>query len=159
MTIKQILDAEVGQKFGGIDVVIKTCKKLWQDTNCQWIQQVVLFDKTSDALADVKIGVYEPLQRNSIIHIIVAEVQEGVLETGSKTNKKIYIDQFSQLTDSITEPELGNISEIADKIVRSKIRCLLVAADRRERIEIDKDKIDEYKTEINYWVEFVFTGK
>ncbi len=142
MTIKQILDAEVGQKFGGIDVVIKTCKKLWQDADCQWIQQVVLFDKTGDVLADVKIGVYEPLQRNSIMHIIVAEVQEGVLETGSKTHKKIYIDQFSRLTGSIiTGPELGNISEIADKITRSKIKhgltCAYIQSGREpDRIEI-----------------------
>ena len=145
MTVKQILDMPIGQKFGGTDVAIKTCKKTWQVGDV-WMQQVVISDETGDALVDVKIGEYIPLQRGSVLHITVGIIQPGVVEKGDNSIKKIYIDQF-MLPISGSEPDI-EFGEV-DKIVRSKIKCWLVSA----RLQRTDDPID--KKYINSLVDYV----
>lgn len=157
MTIKELLDAEIGTVFTDFDVTIKTCKKMWQQEDEKWVQQIVISDNTGDALADVMLYKYAPLIRNTTLHVIYLVVQPGVPEAGDKTDKKLFIKRSVTPTD-IGEPELGSISDVTDQIVRSKIRCHLVSADRQAKFQVYKDKIDEYKAEINYWVEFVLTG-
>lgn len=126
LTIKQMLESKIGERFGDVEKIIKTCKKKWQ-TDGKWIQQVVITDTTGDILADVNIGKNIPLIRGTPIKIIVAEIQS------SEKGNKVYIDQFSQPTSS--EPDLTPYDQFQsdwekanEKIIRSKIKCWLVAA-------------------------------
>jgi hypothetical protein len=142
MNIKEVLEMPIGQKFGGFDVVIKTCKKKWELKGV-WTQQAILFDNTGDILADVNIGKNIPLNRGSVLHITVGEVQQGVIEVGDNSIKKIYIDQFV-LPATIGEPaEAMEFFYDANQVVRSKVKCWLVSAVLQAGGEVDKDKIDE----------------
>lgn len=138
MNIEQILNMPVGQKFGGFDVVIKTAKKRWE-LDGAWMQQIIITDETGDALADVNIKKNIPLRRGSSLYIIVGEVQQGVTEVGSVSQKKIYIDQFT-LPSQIGEPAIEY--NMTDKITRSKIKCWLVAATLQAGNCVDKQIID-----------------
>jgi hypothetical protein len=128
ITIKRILEAEVGEKFGGIELTVKTVKKKW-DTGKETIQQVVFSDTTGDILADIKLAKgkygYDTIIRNSPIKIVVAEIQ------ASENSKKLYVDQYIRRT--VTEPEItpydGYMNGIEPiEVIRSKIKCWQVAA-------------------------------
>ena len=124
MNISDIIKIPVGGKFGGLDVVMKTCKKRWK-VGSKWMQQVVLSDETGDTLADINVVKNIPLQRGSVLHIVVGMIQAGVAEVGKPTDNRIYIDQF-ELPSTIGEPEINY--SMTDKITRSKIKCWLVSA-------------------------------
>ena len=116
----------VGQKLGGFDLTIKTAKKKWQiiyppkdAIDNFWMQQALLTDETGDILADVKLKGNIPLQRTQQLHVTVAEIQQG------ETGVKLYVDQYEIPT--LTEPPFVPDFTEADKIVRSKIKCWLVA--------------------------------
>lgn len=153
MDIKQVLAMPVGQKFGGFDVVIKTCKKKWQEASgtYSWMQQVIISDKSGDALADVNIVKNISLQRGSVLHITVAEIQQGVPEVSKVLFKKIYIDQFVLPTD-IGEPPLQYDIDGPAGIVDGKIRHGLTCA------YIQAGKTPD-KSEILKWTKFIITGQ
>ena len=140
MNIAQILEMPIGQKFGGFDIAIKTCKKKWE-ANGKWTQQIVMSDETGDAIADVNIERNIPLQRGSVLHITIGVIQASVAEVGKVGEKRIYIDQFV-LPSVIGEPEIEY--SMTDKITRSKIKCWLVSAclQNDSKQMIDRPKID-----------------
>ena len=144
MTIQQILQMPVGQRFGGGDYTVKTCKKKWTDSG-RWVQQVVLSDESGDMLVDVNIEKNIGLQRCSILHVVVGLVQHGVAEVSSDNKKRIYIEQFTQ--PSIPEPTLS--MSMDERIARSKVRCWLVAAclQHDPKADIDETKLDRH---VNY---------
>ncbi len=151
MNIKDILAMPIDQKFGSVDVVVKTCKKMWQ-VNENWIHQVVITDKSGDALADVNVGKNIPLRRGWPIHITVGIIQTGVKEVSKDSSKKVYIDQFV-LPAGMTEPEEDLNLSLYDKTVRSKVKCWIVSACLQGSgfdVEYDKSKIDKI---IDYIIE------
>ncbi len=138
----------IGQKFGGFDVVIKTCKKKWE-LKGKWVQQIVILAVTCVVLADVNIQISVTLHSGTVLHMTVGIVQE-VVETG----KKIYIDQFT-LPSDIGEPEQQFTTPLygtTDNIIRGKIRCWLVASYIQAKRHIDKAEIEEL-------VDYVIDGK
>ena len=139
MSIKQVLEMPIGSKFGGFDVVIKTCKKKWMVKD-KWVQQVILSDDSGDILAEVNTTKKYSLNRNLVLHITVGIVQAGVPEVGKEGFKKIYIDQFT--SPAISEPELDY--SMGDKITRSKIKCWLVSAKLQANQPVDKTEINDY---------------
>ena len=146
MNIKQVLDMPVGQKFGGFDVTIKTCKKRWQVKE-KWVQQIVITDTSGDAIADVNVIRNSPLQRGSALHITVGIVQAG------ETGKKLYIDQFV-FPDIVSEPtQIGYDFDVDafDRQIDGKIRHGLVCSYIRSGNFVDKD-------EIRKLVKFIKTG-
>lgn len=139
--IKQILDMPIGQRLGGFVLTIKTAKKTWQ-INDVWYHQVLVMDETGEMWADFKIGTYKPLHRGSAYRVIVAEVQHE-----EKHGKKLFVDQFAPIVD-IGEPSEPFYQGESERVVRSKIKCLLVAAYIQAGARIDE-------TEINGLVEYI----
>jgi len=146
ITIKQILEAPVGERFGGIELTVKTAKK-WFQVGEKWIHQVVLTDATGDILADVKLGFRKlptVLIRGETIKIIVAEVQAAVPgKQNVQTGKKLYVDQFRRPPGKTADEHLAEEEEQielwkveAAQIVRSKIKCLLVSSKVRTGADI-----------------------
>lgn len=132
ITIKQLLEMKVGSKIGGGFVLtVKKTKKAVQLPNKHYIHTVVLFDSTSEMLADFKdpggAGVYNPMKKGNEYKIIVAEIQQAEPQAG----KKLWVDQFSVVRGG-SEPEVGY--EPGDDYpdwrvtVRGKIRHGLVCA-------------------------------
>lgn len=120
MTIADILKYPIGRRFGGCDLEVKHARKLRNPKDKGiWYQEVVLVDETGEITADIKVGKRTALHRMNEIHLIVAEIQQ------CEGGKKIYIDQFSQPTQS--EPdEWKPLPTPTD--VRSRVKCWLVAA-------------------------------
>ncbi len=135
ITIAQIKKMPVGTKLAGFAncFTIKTAKKSWP-VGDEWMHQVLLTDKTGDMLADVNIGKYIPLIGGSEIRIIVAEVQET--EVRNVPTLKLYVDQF-ELPVCIGDSPMEDIDYYL-KTVRSKVKCLLVAAYTGAGNDIDK---------------------
>ena len=140
----------IGQGTGGYTLTIKTRKKKWQVGEIWW-QQIILMDETGEIPADVKLGVYKPLDGKIEIHIIVAEVQEA--EYLGKDRKKLLVDQFSIPTQTVDEfqSKQDEIDREVKLVVESKVRCWLVSASIQGK-DLTKDKILE-------WQEFVLTGE
>lgn len=120
MTVNQLLGMDIGSKTGGFTLDIKTAKKKWQLADQTWVQQVLLTDATGDILADVKLGGYTPLSRDSLIHIIVCEIQP------TDTGKKLFIDQWD-IGGATSEPPSFAEDEY-QKSIRGKIKHGLIAA-------------------------------
>lgn len=141
MDIKQILQMPIGQKLGGFVLAVKTAKKKWQIGD-NWVHQVLFVDSTGEILADVNIGKYIPLQRGREYRVVVAEVQAE-----EKLGKKLYVDQFAAITQ-IGEPD--NVMDFpageSERVIKSKIKCWLVAAciqGGKQIEDISYDEIDE----------------
>ncbi len=147
ITIQQLKNMPDKERCGGFELTIKTAKKKWQigDT---WMHQVLLMDNTGEMLADVNIGKNIPLQRQQVIRIIVAEVQD------SESGKKLYIDQFTIV--SATEPEWES-GQMWDAVTEGKIRHGLVCSLIRAKGQIYIG--DSEKEDINSLVKFIQTGK
>ncbi len=120
ITVKQLLDAEIGAKTGGFALTIKTVKKRWQVKD-KWIHQVVLNDTTGDILTDVVKDSNAPFFRNNDLYIVVCEIQ------ASENGKKLVVHEWKQETFSEPPEPNWNVNE-ADRVVRSKIKCWLVAS-------------------------------
>ena len=132
ITIKELQDAEAGQKIGGFKKTIKKTKKLWQ-VGKHWIHQVVLMDETGEMLADVKVGGYNPLIRNTEIIIVTAETRDA------DVGRILYVDEFR--FELVNEPPgIPNFTG-DDRVVRSKIKCWLVAATLQSGETVDKPRI------------------
>lgn len=135
ITVKQILAAPVGERFGGIELTIKTTKKMLQ-IGKRWLHSVVLTDNTGDILADVNMRQRNPLVRGESIRIIVAEIQALVPDNSkvSASGKKLYIDQYRVPTSTADEMLATEEEELAlwekerERTIRSKIKCLLVSS-------------------------------
>ena len=127
MRIKQLLMQPIGQKIGAFPLSIKTYKKNWQVGKIWWCQ-VICMDETGEMPVDVKIGAqYNPIRgRGSVIHVIVAEVQEA--EYLGKDRKKLVVDQFT-IPETIGEPpQTDNYYGENPQVIRGKVKCWLVAA-------------------------------
>ena len=131
ITIKELQDAEP-QKIGGFKKTIKKTKKLWQ-VGEDWIHQVVLMDETGEMLADVKVGKRNPLIRATEIQIIVAETRD------TDVGRILYVDQFA--FEQFSEPPFTQNFQGEERVVRSKIKCWLVAATIQSGKEVDESKI------------------
>ncbi len=154
MTIEQLLNGAVGEKTGGGFVMsIKTFKKTWE-TEEGWFQQIILMDKTGEMPADVFLGKkYDTLRgKGNQIKIIVCEIQEA--EYLGKDRKKLYIDQYATLTQTVSEYEARiNEAELARDIqVKGMVRHGLVCSFIRASKEINKPEIENL-------VEYIVTGK
>jgi hypothetical protein len=137
MDIKQILDMPIGQKLGGCVLTTKTAGKKWS-VGDDWFQKVVFMDKTGEIPADVIIGTngYVPLQRGAEYRIIVAEIHAA--EKGTK----LFVHEHAP-KDYIGEPPQAPDMNEADRIVRSKIKCWLVAACLQGNQPIETKMIDD----------------
>lgn len=155
MDIAQMLKMPVGEKFGGCDVTVKTCGKMWPDKN-GWIHQVVITDESGDTLADVNVVKNIKLQRASELHIISGEVQNGTPEVGKPMSKKLRIDQFSQPTACEPEYTKTQYEETVEGKVRHGITCVLLKDIGLPIPELLREKL---KKEILYWTKFVQTGR
>ncbi len=163
MTTAELLKMPVGQKIGGGFVLtIKKTKKFVQLPNKSYIFTVVLFDATGEILADFKTIGGSPLGKGRQVKVIVAEIQAADSTGRSKvdqTGKKLYVDQFSMVTQTITEyeDELNEQEQRWDAITQGKIRhgltCSLVKGKRSIDISVSE------KEEINSLVEFIKTGE
>lgn len=150
MQVKQLLAAEIGKRTGGgFPLSIKTFKKMFQ-VGEDWYQQVILMDETGEIPADVKIGKkYNPLRgHGTVIKIIVCEVQEA--EYLGADRRKLLVDQYTTPAPQIGEPDEPFYEGESDRVVRSKVKCLLVAA-----AEGRKDVTEEDYARINKHVEYI----
>lgn len=146
MKISDMLKMPVGTPIGGFTKTIKTAKKKWQAKASGkevWMHQVVLSDETGDILTDVKIGGYSPLIRGSEIRVIVGQIQQ------SEKGVKLYVDQFIKPAD-IGDPEnvagfYDNFNNESVQVIRSKIKCWLVAACLQGGKEIIADHIKSFR--------------
>ncbi len=152
MEISSLLEMPVDYRTGGFALTAKTIKKRWQTdidkSNSPWIHQVLLTDLTGDILADIVRNSNIPFNRGSSIWIIVCEIQP------TDTGKKLFIHEWRQ--ESVTEPDEPNwnVNE-ADKIVRSKVRCWLVASGiQAGQIEVG-DGVSACKDEIDKLVDYI----
>lgn len=161
-TIKQLLNMPIGQKTGGYEFTIKVAGKKWQEANSEWIQHIVLSDKTGEIDSDVNIGRNVPLVKGGRIHIIVGEIQSA----SSKIGKKLYIDQFNQPT-TIGEPdEMDFYSEdwqrINQEIIKGKIRhgevCAYIEG-YTKKVGTVPPVTKTIKETILEWQDFVLTGE
>ena len=147
ITVKQLLDAEIGAKTGGFALTIKTVKKRWQVKD-KWIHQVVLNDTTGDILTDVVKDSNAPFFRNNDLYIIVCEIQ------ASENGLKLFVHEWKQETFSEPPDRLDWAASDGQEIVAGKIRHGLVcAAVQSKQIEIIN------KDDLNKWVNFILTGK
>ena len=126
MKVEQILIQPIGQRFNAGTLTIKTCKKTWQVDEV-WYHQVIFMDDTGEIPADVKIGKYLPLKRGQQVSLIVCVVREA--EYLSKPCKILFVEQHSRPSMMMEEYEnrQDDILEDYTQIVRSKIKCLLIA--------------------------------
>ncbi len=142
INIKTLLD-NPPQRIGGFTKTIKTAKKKWQIKEV-WFHQVCLMDETGEILADVKIGKNTPLWHNQEINIIVGETRD------TDKGRILYVDQYS--TASVTEPPEMDYSVGEPNEIMGKIRHGLVCADKMAGNKPDK-------ADIQFWTEFIITGK
>ncbi len=147
--IKQLLSMPIGQRWGGDDFTIKIAGKKVQEVNKEWTQHIVLSDKTGEIDVDVNIRRNIPLIKGGRIHIVVSEIQSAT----NKIGKKLYVDQFTQPTQTVDEyqSKQDEIDKETKLIVESKVRCWLVSASIQGK--------DLTKAEILEWQEFVLTGE
>jgi len=145
MTIKELKKAAVGQKIGGgFPLVVKTTHKATPRIpgvkNKGWVHRVTLTDGTGDMLADVNIDAYKPLQRKMQIKCIVCEIRDNYTRKGDKL---LYVDQYEVATQTVDEM-LDEETEWAiyrEKVVHSKIKCLIVA---HKSVVLDLDELEVY---------------
>ncbi len=138
ITIKELQEAEAGQKVGGFanTLTVKKTKKMWQ-VGDDWIHQVVLMDKTGEMLADVCVGEgRNPICRATEIYVQVAEIRQ------TDVGKILYVDQWR--VDLISEPPFVPSFQGEERVVRSKIKCWLVAATIQAGEDVDESKILKY---------------
>jgi hypothetical protein len=166
ITIKQLLQAPVGKKAGGIELSIKTYKKTWQVGDV-WFSQVILMDETGEIPADVNVGkTYNPIRgRGSKIRIVVCEVQEA--EYLGKDRRKLYVSEYSIPTMTMTEYEeeqdaleLKWGKEVAGKI-RHGHSCQALGGLLKKGTSL-KEAINEIlanKPEIEKLIEYIITGE
>ena len=160
LNIAKVLEMPIAERFGGIDVIVKTCKKKWGEEG-KVVQQAIVTDSSGDALADINLGKYIYL-RGATLRIIVGIVQIGVLESGKASSKKLLIDEWSVQSD-VGEPAQDHRNLEAegtdwDKIARSKVKCKLIEAGiRAGQIIIASEGKANYDR-INVYKDFIMEG-
>lgn len=160
ITIAQLLAMPCGERIGGgFILTVKSTKKYVYLPEGHPIYTVVLFDNTGEMLADFKgaKGTYTPLIKGEQIKIIVAEIQAADPSSNKivlKEGKKLFVDQFERLTQTLSEYEDQMVSyqEDWDRQIEGKCRHGLTCAYIRAGKEPNKD-------EINKWVKFIMTGE
>ena len=128
---------------------------MYEVSKGKWQHQVSISDSSGDALADVNVGTYKPLQRGVALHITVGIVQAGVPEKVKGETKpdfkKIYIDQFTIPSD-IGEPDRGyNYSSESRDIpgmVRHGVTCSYIQAGK-----------EPVKQNVLKWTKFIIDGE
>lgn len=105
MKVSVIKQNKVGQGIGGFDLAVTKCKKTWKLADGTWIHRIALGDETGEILADINIGTYTPIRNGEVIHAIVAEVQAVDPESQALGDKKLWIDQFTKVSQG-SEPEI-----------------------------------------------------
>ncbi len=146
INIKTLLD-NPPQRIGGFKKTIKTCKKMWQ-VGDNWVHQVVLTDETGDILTDVMIGKQcIKLQRTQEIHVVVGETRNDY--------DKIVLFVEEYVIASATEPPYVPNFTGEEKVVRSKIKCWLVASGIQSKQINLSDNFDVAKAKIELLVDFI----
>lgn len=136
-TISQILSWPLGYESGGFILAVKTAKKIWQVGEI-WYQQALVMDDTGEMLADFKIGQRIPLHSGGQYRTIKVQVQAE-----EKHGKKLFVDQFAPIVDIGEPPDIMNYSaNEPERIVKSKIKCWLVAACLQGGKEISYNEIN-----------------
>ncbi len=156
MTIQQLLAMPIGERIGGFSFTVKKTKGYIQLPDNSYVFTVVLVDETGEMLADFVSKDYLPLIKGREIHIIVSEIQ-AVDSTGrakiDQVGKKLFVEQYFTVVSGLAEPDEWKPDLSGEgEIVRSKVRCLLVCADK------SAGKIPD-KADILDWTEFIITGR
>lgn len=123
MTIEELKNMPVGTEVENLTVTIKTAKRPIA-IDKKWYQVVNLFDGTDDILADVKIGVYAPLQTGAKFEVIFGITQNG--ELSNKPIIKLRVDAYHRPA-VVGDPGGDYNNGESTKVIRGKIITHLVS--------------------------------
>lgn len=166
ITINQLLQMPINERVGGgFTLTIKATKKYVNLPDGTPIYTVILVDSTGEMLADFKgtKGTYAPFIKGEPIKIIVAQVQAADPSSNKialQEGKKLYVDQFEKLTQTLSEfeQEQDTWKLEWDKQTRGKVRHGVVCAMIKAGFNISAIT-EEYKPAIEKLVDYIFNGE
>ena len=173
MNIAQLKQMNEGVKVKGFPLFIKTARKVFQDSEKNWWQEVVLMDSSGEMIGQILLEDGESQDRqhettggiakyktNQNICIMEGEIQRTDAR-GKEQNKLVITECFDTATP-LSFDQQENLSaeqwqKAHEEETRSKIRCWLVSSAIQAGKGFGCTEID--KAWINKCVDFVLTGE